>query len=116
MNIQKATKWFGIVTLVIGILGFLWASLIPGNLLGIFSLNTIYNVVYILAGMIAIFSAHSVGASKCFLKVFGLIFLAIAVIEVIGHGMFLGVFPVSMGDIVLHIVLAVYGLYGGFAM
>ena len=116
MNIQKATKWFGIVTLVIGILGFLWASVIPGNLFGIFSLNTIYNVVYILAGMLAIFSAGSVGASKRFLKIFGLIFLAIAVIEVIGHGIFLGLFPVSMGDIIFHIILAIYGLYCGFAM
>jgi len=115
MNIQKAAKGFGIVTLIIGILGFLWASTIPGNLLGIFSLNTIYYVLYILTGMIGIFSADSFGASKVFLKVFGVIYLAMAIIEVIGHQMFLGLFPVSVGDLILHIILAVFALYVGFA-
>lgn len=115
MNIQKATKWFGIVTLIIGVLGFISASIMPGNFLGIFSLNTIYNVLYILAGMLALFSTETLSASKRFLKIFGVIYLAIAIIEVIGHGVFFGLFPVSLGDIIFHIILAIFALYCGFA-
>lgn len=114
MNIQKATKWFGIVTLVIGVLGFISASILPGDLFGIFSLNTIYNVVYILTGVIAMFSAETLSASKKFLKVFGGIYLVIAAAEVIGHGVFFGLFPVSIGDIIFHIILALFALYCGF--
>lgn len=115
MNIQKAANWFGLVTFIIGILGFLSEAIISsGYLFGIFSINSIYGLVYIITGIVGFFSAEALGASKTFFKVFGVLYLAIAIVEVIGKGAFLGIFPVTVGDIILHIVLAIFALYSGF--
>jgi hypothetical protein len=115
MNTQTAAKWFAGVLMVIGILGF-----IPGivnqasYLFGIISVNTIFNLIYIISGMAAWFSAETYTASKIFFKIVGPIFLILAILGMIGHGTLLNIFPNNIGDTILHIVFAFYALLYGY--
>jgi len=115
MNTQTAAKWFGIVIFIIGVLGFIPGVVTnAGYLAGIFSVNTIFNLIYIITGMVAYFSADTFKASKIFFKIIGPIFLIIAVFGIIGKGAILGIFPTNIAVTILHIVFAFYALYFGF--
>jgi hypothetical protein len=116
MNTQKALKWFGYVVLVIGILGFIPGVVNESGLLfGTFAVNIILNLIFIITGLIALSSAASFGASKRFFKIFGVIFLVIVIVGLMGSSV-LGLFTVNTADSVLHIILAAYALYYGFRM
>jgi hypothetical protein len=117
MNTQTAAKWFAGVLMVIGIISF-----IPGivnaqsYLFGVISVNTVFNLVYIIAGMAAWFSSETYTGAKRFFQIIGPIFLILAILGMIGHGTILNIFPNNIGDTILHIVFAFYALLYGFGM
>ncbi|MES2225060.1 MAG: DUF4383 domain-containing protein [Patescibacteria group bacterium] len=113
MNTQTAAKWFGWVTLVAGILGFIPGIVSEGYLLGIFQVNVIINVLHILTGLIALFSVSTLSASKTFFKTFGVIYLVLALLG-LAYGHILGLFSINTADIVLYVIFAAYSLYYGF--
>jgi hypothetical protein len=114
MNTQSAAKWFGWVILLVGILGFIPGVVTPeGYLLGIFEVNAIHNIVHILTGLLALFSASSLSASKSFFKIFGIVYLLVTILGLVS-GSVLGLFPANGADNVLHIVITLYALYYGF--
>ena len=65
---------FGVVFLLIGILGFVPALAPNEMLLNIFHVNAAHNVVHLLTGVVALLAGMSgVGASKTFFKIFGVV-------------------------------------------
>jgi type III secretory pathway component EscU len=114
MNTQKAAKWFGWIILLIGILGFIPGVVTPDGLLfGIFAVNPIHNIIHILTGLLALFSASSFTATKSFFKIFGVIYLLITLLGLFS-GSILGLFAVNMADNLLHVVITLVALYYGF--
>ncbi|MFA6095379.1 MAG: DUF4383 domain-containing protein [Candidatus Paceibacterota bacterium] len=112
---QKFTLWFGIVLLVIGVLGFVPGVTTDGSLLGIFDVDALHNVVHVLTGVIAIVVAKkSMDASRMFLKVFGVVYGLVAIVGFAQGDTVLGLFGVNMADNVLHLVIAVLALWLGF--
>ena len=108
---------FGVVFLVVGILGFVPAVTKDQMLLGIFHVNTAHNCVHLLSGVIALFCGMSgVGASRTYFKLFGLVYAAVAIMGFLNPGdtMLLGLISNNMADTWLHVGIAAVSLLIGF--
>ena len=108
---------FGIVFLLIGILGFVPALAPNEMLLNIFHVNAAHNAVHLLTGVIALVAGMAgVGASKTFFKIFGVVYGLVAVLGfVVGDGMLLGLISNNAADTWLHVGIALVSLIIGFA-
>ncbi len=116
--VQKITVGFGIVYVLIGILGFVpgitFATSTPGQglILGIFAVNLIHNIAHLLLGAILIvggMSATNVGIVN---KVMAIIFAVLVVgsfIAPIVEGV-----AINPPDTLLHLVSAALTAYLGF--
>lgn len=120
MNTQKWAWTFGIVLLVVGILGFIpGITTDDGHLLGVFHVDTMHNIVHILSGIIALWTAaSSASASRMYFRIFGIIYALVMVAGFIqsGDDMVLGVMANNMADNILHLVIAALALWIGFGM
>jgi Domain of unknown function (DUF4383) len=108
---------FGIVFLLIGILGFVPALAPNEMLLNIFHVNAAHNVVHLLTGVVALLAGMAgVGAAKTFFKIFGVVYGLVAVLGfVVGDGLLLGLISNNMAVTWLHVAIAVVSLIIGFA-
>jgi hypothetical protein len=114
MNTQQAAKWFGIVLLAVGILGFIPGVVTQGGLLlGIFSVDTLHNLIHIVSGVIGIASAGSFKGSKLYFKIFGIVYGIVTILGFVGGGMVLGMM-MNTADNILHLVITAFSLYYGF--
>jgi Domain of unknown function (DUF4383) len=91
---------FGVVFLLIGILGFVPAVAPNEMLLNIFHVNAAHNAVHLLTGIVALLAGMAgVGASKTFFKIFGVVYGLVAVLGVVvGDGMLLGLISNNTAD------------------
>src|SRR2546423_13182772 len=108
---------FGVVFLLVGILGFVPAVTKDQMLLGIFHVNTAHNAVHLLSGVVALFAGMtSVGASRIYFKIFGLVYGAVAVMGFLNPGdtMLLGLISNNTADTWLHVRIAAVSLLLGF--
>lgn len=105
---------FGLIMIVIGILGFL-PDFTPNNLLfGIFEVNPMHNVVHLLTGLVAVVCGLSnATAAKTFFILFGLVYGAIAALGFIqGPGLLYGM-AINQADNWLHVGISLVSLYLG---
>ena len=108
---------FGVVFLVIGILGFVPAVTKDQMLLGIFHVNTVHNCVHLASGVVALLCGMAgVGASRIYFKLFGLVYAAVAVLGFLNPGdtMLLGLIANNTATTWLHVVIAAVSLLIGF--
>ncbi len=112
MSSAKFTMIFGWVLLVVGVLGFIPGITTNGHLLGVFEVDMVHNIIHILSGIAALIFAKS--AAKMFLRVFGLIYLLVAIIGWIQGNTVLGLFSVNTADHILHLLISVIALWFGF--
>src|SRR5437773_10614341 len=108
---------FGVVFLLICILGFVPAVAPNEMLLNIFHVNAAHNAVHLLTGVIALVAGMAgVGASKTFFKIFGVVYGLVAVLGfVVGDGMLLGLISNIAADTWLDVGIAILSLIIGFA-
>lgn len=115
MNVKNLATAFGVVFLVIGVLGFVPTLVPDGKLLGIFQVNAFHNIVHILSGAVALFAGMtSVDYSKLYFKVFGVVYALVTVLGFLTGNGLLGLLPVNTADNLLHLVIAAAALYLGF--
>jgi hypothetical protein len=116
--VKTAAVLFGIVFILIGILGFVPGITTNEMLLGIFHVNTAHNVVHLLSGAAALFAGMtSFGASRMYFRIFGVIYGAVAVMGLMHmgeHTMLLGLISNNDADTYLHIGIAAVSLLLGF--
>ena len=107
---------FGVVFLLIGILGFVPAVTKDEMLLGIFHVNTAHNVVHLLSGVVALFCGmNSVSASRRYFRIFGVVYGLVAVMGFfVGDGMLLGMISNNTAVTWLHVAIAAVSLILGF--
>ena len=108
---------FGVVFLVVGILGFVPAVTKDQMLLGIFHVNAAHNCVHLLSGVVALLCGMSgVGASRWYFRIFGLVYALVAVLGFLNPGdtMLLGLISNNMATTWLHVGIAVVSLLIGF--
>lgn len=114
--IKTAAVLFGIVFILIGILGFVPGITDNQMLLGIFHVNAAHNVVHLLSGAAALFAGMtSAGAARIYFRVFGVIYGLVAVMGfMMGDGMLLGMISNNTADTWLHVGIAAVSLLLGF--
>ena len=108
---------FGVVFLVVGILGFVPAVTKDEMLLGIFHVNAAHNCVHLLSGVVALLCGMSgVGASRWYFRIFGLVYALVAILGFLkpGDTMLLGLISNNMADTWLHVAIAAVSLLIGF--
>lgn len=116
--LQKLSMIFGVVFLLLGILGFVPGITADGYLLGIFQVNALHNIVHLVSGALALWAGMtSVAAAKMYFQVIGVVYALLTVLGFfVGDGLLLGLIAHNMADVVLHLVIAVVALYAGFGM
>lgn len=111
MNNSTLVKILAAVFLLIGILGFVPALTPDGNLLGIFSVDMMHNIIHILTGVLGFVFAGS--APKTFLKGFGIVYLLVTVLGFAMEGMVMGMM-MNGPDNLLHLAVTIVALVFGF--
>ncbi len=100
---------FGIVFVLVGVLGFIPNPIVANDPGAIFLANGLHSVVHFLVGVILLIAAaKGEGASSLWLKIFGVVYLLLAVIGFIqGGGLMLGLVAYNGADNYLHLVLGI---------
>lgn len=114
--LRLAAKIFGAVFLLIGVLGFFPVFTPDGNLLGIFHVNTLHNLVHLASGVVALIAGFSSARyAKMYFQVFGVVYALVAVLGfVYGDNSILGLVASNVADTLLHVVIAAAALTLGF--
>jgi uncharacterized membrane protein HdeD (DUF308 family) len=97
----------GTALLAIGGIGFFYPFA------GMLDLTVTHNIMHLLTGMIAILVSSSEKYSALYARVFGFVYLALAVVGLFTHN-FLGLLMLDMDDTIIHFVFAILALYIGF--
>lgn len=107
---------FGIIMLVVGVVGYYPEFTPDGMLLGIFHVNTIHNIIHIATGVISILSGlGGQYSSRVFFQFFGIVYGIVAIL-----GFFyldkpiFGLIANNLADCFLHSGIALFSLWLGF--
>lgn len=116
--LKKLAIVFGVVFLVVGVLGFVPALTPNGHLLGLFHVNPLHNVVHLGSGAVALWvGLTSERGAKLYFQIFGLVYAVVAILGFIyGDRPILGLVANNAAGTWLHVVIAVAALYLGFLM
>ncbi len=113
---QKVLTVFGVVLLLVGILGFIPGVVTDGKLLGIFTIDSTHNIIHILTGILAlVFARMGAGQASVIAKVLGIVYAIVAIVGLVQGDTVLELIGVNLADNILHVVLAVVFLYAGFS-
>lgn len=114
--LKQVALIFGLIFLVIGILGFVPELNKGGKFMGIFTLNDMHNYVHIATGVVGILCGLiGNAASQVFFKVFGVVYAIVAALGFYyGDSNILGMISSSMPNTWLHVGAAAISLFFGF--
>lgn len=107
---------FGAVYVLVGVLGFLGDPIVTGgqhddmpsatgDLLGIFPINELHNVVHLVIGAALLFGATAHDRAILMARIVGGVYVVVGVLGIIAPDTF-GLMPIGGADIVLHLVSA----------
>jgi len=114
--VKTAAILFGVVFLLVGILGFVPAATSNEMLLGTFHVSFAHNLVYLASGVVFLLCGMAgAGASSTFFKIFGIVYALVAVLGFYykDEAIF-GLISNNMPDVWLHVALAAVMLLLGF--
>jgi hypothetical protein len=119
-NAQKFARVFGAIYVLVGILGFIPAvggstSQTGNELLGIFGINLLHNVVHIAVGAAFLVGSSSDSAARGISIAIGVVYLLVAVLGFMKLEFMVDLLAVNMADNILHVATAVLALYFGLA-
>lgn len=107
----------GIVLVLVGILGLI-LNTTGGNLLGIFAVDLLHNLVHLVSGIAAVALAY-LGMARLFNRVFGVVYLLLGIVGIIVYPngpTFLGIISLNLADNLLHLVLGIGFAAVGFLL
>ncbi len=115
MTAKNAAILFGVVFLIVGVLGYVPNPIVGP--MGIFATNSLHNVIHLVSGIALLAGAYTSLGSSMALKVVGVVYAIVAVCGffMVMDGMMLGM-AMNDADKWLHVVLAVVILIAGFAL
>ena len=115
---QTIAKLFGVVFILVGVIGFISGSMnmTTGLELGLFPVNVLHNVVHVLVGVWGLAAARTPSGATAFCKQAGVLYLLLAIIGFVPAltEQLASLVPLGGNDAYLHLVLAVVLLYFGF--
>jgi len=105
----------GAIFIVVGLLGFVPALTPAGNLLGLFPVNAVHNLVHIGLGAWGVIAGASLAASLIYFRGIAILYALLAVLGLLpATNTLFGLAPIHGADVVLHAVLALIAAYLGF--
>lgn len=111
--VQRVAQIFGIVFLLIGVLGFVATGMsmdanmdTAPKLLGMFPVNALHNLVHIVFGIWGLMAARSLAGATQFARVGGGIYLVLAILGFVAPTTF-GLIPIGGNDIWLHALIGI---------
>ena len=112
-TVQRVAQVFGIVFLLIAILGFFTTGTTmesdparAPHLLGLFPVNLVHNLVHLAFGIWGLAASRSFGAATSYARIAGVIYLLLAILGFVVPNGF-GLVPLGGHDIWLHVVLGI---------
>lgn len=114
--LKKAALATGIVFLVIGIAGFIPGLTTDSQLLGIFRVDGVHNLVHIISGLAFLAASQKARWSHLAFQIMAVVYGLVTIIGfIVGtDGSVLGLFHVDLADNFLHVFLTLAFLYFGF--
>jgi hypothetical protein len=110
-------RLFGVVFVVVGVLGFVPSLTPDGNLLGMFPVNTLHNLAHVLLGLWGLMAGGSGAGAVGYFKALAIIYGLLAILGLIPATQdFFGLIPLHGGDVWLHAVLALVAAIIGFGV
>ncbi|HUY75916.1 MAG TPA: DUF4383 domain-containing protein [Ktedonobacterales bacterium] len=102
----------GAVLTLVGALGFIPALAPNGNLLGIFAIDPVHNIVHLLSGIVGLAVAYVANGaySRWYAGIFGAVYALVTIIGFIQGNTVLGLINVNLADNLLHTAIAVASL------
>ncbi len=113
MTVQRVAQLFGIVFVLVGILGFVPGVARDGMLLGLFPVNGLHNVVHLLFGVWGLAAARSFSGAKTYGQLGGILYIVLAALGFVTPNL-LGLIPIGGADVWLHALLGMALAYFGF--
>jgi hypothetical protein len=115
MSIQRVAQIFGVVFLLVGVLGLATTPLTMagGRLLGLFPVNVLHNVIHLVFGVWGLMAGRSGDGAAAYCKVTGVIYLVLTALAFLTPTTF-GLVPIGGHDIWLHGVIGVLLTFVGF--
>jgi hypothetical protein len=113
MAVRRVAQVFGVVFLLVGILGFVPGVAQGGMLLGLFPVNILHNLVHLVFGAWGLAASKSFGGAKAYCQIAGVIYILLAVVGKIEPEP-LGLVPIGGNDVWLHAGLGVVLSLVGF--
>jgi hypothetical protein len=103
---QTTARVFGVVFLLIGVLGLVTTpfSMAPDLLLDLFPVNVLHNLVHLAFGAWGLVAGGSLGRASAYCRIGGVAYLTLAVVGLLTPTGF-GLVPLGGHDIWLHAVL-----------
>src|SRR5579871_3717185 len=105
---------FGILFIFGGIAGFLPQFIWNDLLFGYLKVNSLHNIIHMIAGVLAIMAATRYSYVKFYFKIFGILYTVIAIVG-FWRGGDLYIMQVNLADNILHLIVGVIFLYLGFS-
>jgi hypothetical protein len=112
---------FGIVLLVVGLVGFIadssfgTGSGVEGSDLIVFEVNGWHNIVHILSGLLGLALWRRPDSARAYALGFGAVYLVVTIWGFITGDQVLWLIPVDTADNILHLLIAAAGLAAGLA-
>ncbi|HEX6063183.1 MAG TPA: DUF4383 domain-containing protein [Longimicrobiales bacterium] len=111
-TVQRAAQIFGIVFLLVGIIGFVTSGssmeadpAMAAKIFGLFPVNAVHNGVHLAFGIWGLLAARSVQGSANYAIIAGALYAGLAVLGFVAPDGF-GLVPLGGNDIWLHALLA----------
>ena len=111
MTVQRVAMVFGIVFILVGVLGFITSGMdmtadpaMAPKLIGLFPVNAVHNGVHLGFGLWGVLAAGSWAGAKNYAQIAGVLYLILAVLGFVVPDTF-GLIPIGGNDIWLHAVL-----------
>src|SRR5213596_2475982 len=116
--VKPAAILFGLVFLVVGVLGYVPSATSNEMLLGIFHVNSVHNIIHLASGAVFLLCGLAgPGPSRTFFRIFGIVYAAVAALGFYyGDQPILGLVANNTADIWLHVGLALVMLILGFGL
>ena len=113
--VSTFARVFGVILVLVGVLGFVPAAVSDGMLLGFFPVNTVHNIVHILLGLWGLMAGATATSAIGYFKALTVIYALLAVLGLIPATQDLfGLAPIHGNDVWLHGGLALAAAYFGF--
>jgi len=110
---KQFATWLGVILLVVGLLGLFMGE---SDLLGLFSVNGTHTWVHLISGILGLLAGLTAAGAYAgtFNKVFGIVYLLVAILGFIGVGSIVSLLALNTEDNWLHLVIGVVTTWVGF--